>query len=233
MIEQFRAQTYGGPLELLILDDSPEPDEFLMYGGYRDHNVHYFHRERRMSIGTKLNALMGMARGDILIRFDDDDHYAPKFVERMLELLGDNDILTLSRWFAYSPKYDKFCYWETDVSSPVHYVLSPWDPIQPVSTEGWDPNWVRPHLNGYGFATVWRRSLITEVEFPDMNHGEDAAFFERAEKAGFRSAYAEDTEGLVLHIIHESNTSRMFPQYILPRFMLDRYFPGYAAHVDP
>jgi glycosyltransferase involved in cell wall biosynthesis len=78
-----------------------------------------------MSIGAKLNSLMELARGDVLMRFDDDDYYAPDYVERMLELLGDDDYLTLSGWFAYSPTHGKFCYWETDVMSPLHFVLSP------------------------------------------------------------------------------------------------------------
>lgn len=229
MVRHYCTQTYSGSLELLILDDSPESAEFLAEGQYRKHGVHYVHRpEHRSSIGAKLNVLMEMARGDVVMRFDDDDYYAPSYVERMLELLGDDDILTLSGWFAYSPKHGKFCYWETNVMWPTHFVLSPWDPVRVVSTKGWDPDWTRAQRNGYGFATAWRKQVVSQVQFPDKNHGEDAEFFERVVSAGFRSAYAADAEGLVLHIIHESNTSRMFPQYVLPDFMLQRYFPGYT-----
>ena len=46
--------------------------------------------------------------------------------------------------------------------------------------------------------------------------------------AGFQARYAADAEGLALHVIHKNNTSRAFPQYVLPDFMLSKYFPGYA-----
>jgi glycosyltransferase involved in cell wall biosynthesis len=229
MIGYFQAQTFNGPLQLLILDDSPEPSEFLASEQYRDAGVHYIHQPgARMPIGAKLNALMELACGDVLMRFDDDDYYAPAYVERMLELLGDADYLTLSGWFAYGPQHRKFCYWETDVLSPVHFVLSPHDPFGPVSTTGLDPDSVRVSLNGYGFATAWRRRVADAVRFPEQDHGEDAEFFDRAENAGFQTRYAADTEGLVLHVVHENNISRAFPQYVLPDFMLGKYFPGYA-----
>ena len=42
------------------------------------------------------------------------------------------------------------------------------------------------------------------------------------------SSQGRDAEGLALHVIHKNNTSRAFPQYVLPDFMLSKYFPGYA-----
>lgn len=116
MVGYYRAQTFDGALELLILDDSPEADEFLASVEYRCTGIHYTHRPGdRMSIGAKLNALMELARGDVLIRFDDD-------------------YLTLSGWFAHSPIHGRFCYWESDVLWPLHFALSPHDPFLPVST---------------------------------------------------------------------------------------------------
>jgi len=228
MVECYRAQTFNGGLELLIFDDSPAPSEFLADEQYRDVGVRYIHRPDRMSIGAKLNELMDLAHGDVLMRFDDDDYYAPAYVERMLELLGDNDFVTLSGWFAYSSNQEKFCYWETDVMSPVHFYLSPSLPFQPVSTASFAPDFVRTNLNGFGFATAWRRSVVDAVRFPDLDRGEDGEFFERVVSAGFQAGYAADTEGLVLHLIHETNISRAFPQYVLPDFVLGKYFPGYA-----
>jgi glycosyltransferase involved in cell wall biosynthesis len=228
MVDQYCAQTLRDSLELLILDDSPEPAEFLAKGQYRKVGVHYIHAPKhKMSIRAKLNFLMDNARGDVVMRFDDDDYYAPNYVERMLELLGDEDILALTGWFAYSPKHDKFCYRQLDVMWSAHYVLSPWEPVHIVSTEGCGPDWVHANRTGYGFATVWRRRVVSEVQFPDRNHGEDAEFFERVMNAGFRSTTAADTEGIVLHIIHEKNSSRIYPQYVLPSFVLRTYFPGY------
>jgi glycosyltransferase involved in cell wall biosynthesis len=230
MVRHYCAQTLSGSLELLILDDSPEPAEFLVNEQYRKYGVRYMHQSKyRMSIGAKLNFLMDAARGDVVMRFDDDDYYAPNYVERMLELLGDSDILTLSRWFAYSPKYDIFCYWDTDVMWSAHFVLASQEPLHIVSTQGGHSDWALAKNNGcYGFGMVWRRHVVSQVKFPDQNHGEDHEFFARVMNAGFQSTCAADTEGLVLHIIHESNSSLIYPQYLLPSFVLRRYFPGYA-----
>ncbi|WAC92044.1 glycosyltransferase family 2 protein [Mycobacterium sp. Aquia_213] len=228
MIGYFRAQTFNGPLQLLILDDSPEPDESLATDEYRSDGIHYIHRPGdRMSIGAKLNALMELARGDVLMRFDDDDYYSPAYVERMLALLGDDDYLTLSGWFAHSPIHGRFCYWESEVLWPVHFVLSPHDPFLPVSTSGLPPESSYVQATGYGFASAWRRTVADAVRFPDRDHGEDAQFFDGAVNAGFRARYVADTEGLALHIVHHTNISRAFPQYVLPEFMLGHYFPGY------
>ncbi|SPM34194.1 hypothetical protein MRAB57_2008 [Mycobacterium rhizamassiliense] len=229
MIGYFEAQTFAGELQLMILDDSPEPDESLAAEEYRSAGIHYFHRPgNRMSIGAKLNALMELACGDVLMRFDDDDYYAPAYVERMLALLGDDDYLTLSGWFLYSRVHGKFCYWETDALSPVHFVLSPHDKFLPVSTAGMAQESVLPHLNGYGFASAWRRGVAEVVRFPNQDHGEDAEFVDGIVNAGFRTRYAADVEGLALHLVHHDNISRAFPQYVLPEFLLAKYFPGYA-----
>lgn len=234
MVGHYRAQTFNGALELLILDDSPEPSEALANGQYRSAGVRYIHQPgERMSIGAKLNALMELARGDVLVRFDDDDYYAPTYVERMLDLLGGDDFLTLSGWFVYSPTQGKFCYWETDVLWPVHFVLSTSDPftaLDMTSTEDPDARdrWMRANLIGFGFASVWRRRVADVVRFPDCDGGEDAEFCERVVNAGFRAGYAADTEGLVLHVVHQTNVSRVFPQYVLPEFVLGKFFSGYA-----
>jgi hypothetical protein len=87
---------------------------------------------------------------------------------------------------------------------------------------------VRPSLNGYGFASAWRRRVADAVRFPDRDHGEDAEFVERVVNAGFQVRYAADVEGQVLHVMHQNNISRVLPQYVLPDFVLGKYFPGYA-----
>lgn len=146
----------------------------------------------------------------------------------MLELLGDDDFLTLSGWFLDSPMHQKFCYWQTDVRWPVHFCLSPLLPVQPSPTAGFAADWEHSALNGFGFATAWWRGVTDAVRFPDRDAGEDLEFFERVVSAGFRAGYAADVECLVLHIMHGGNISRVFPQYVLPDFLLARYFPGYT-----
>jgi hypothetical protein len=65
------------------------------------------------------------------------------------------------------------------------------------------------------------------VRFPDRDGGEDREFFERVVNAGFQARCIADAQGLVLHIIHQTNISRAFPQHVLLDSDLGKYFPGY------
>lgn len=71
--------------ELLILDDGKRP-----YAGAvpRRANIYYEHRAGgRRSIGAKLNELVDLAAGEIIIRWDDDDLSHPQRITRQVEQL--------------------------------------------------------------------------------------------------------------------------------------------------
>jgi len=40
----------------------------------------------------------------------------------------------------------------------------------------------------------------------------------------FKAAYAADQDGLGLHTIHTQNISMIYPQFILPSFLIGRLF---------
>lgn len=235
-IDNFFAQSYAGKLEMLILDDSPEPSGYLFDLEYRKRGVKYYHMpEKRLTVGRKMQMMSTMARGSIIAVCDDDDYYAPRYIERMVEFLGDADFCTLSRWFAYSPADATFGYWETDVLRPAAYIFAPGEPVSrmPVSTEGWNPD-VTGILWGYGFSYVWRKAVFPRVEIADITFDTvcwDWDFYTKLRDAGFRTVCAPDNEGLLVHILHPRSGSKMFPQYLLPEFMLADYFPDYVPLV--
>lgn len=71
----FLAQEYQGPRELLILDDAYQyPDQV----GPNWELVSV--RRRFHSLSEKFNALVGMARGDVLVIWEDDDVQLPHFL---------------------------------------------------------------------------------------------------------------------------------------------------------
>lgn len=232
VVSYYCAQTFRGGTEMIIVDDSPEAVDFLDEELCREHRIRYYHMSnKRMTLGEKLNLMTQLARGEIIVEFDDDDYYAPRYIERMVEFLGDADLVTLSRWFAYDPANKMFCYWATDVLSPTHFVLSPREPFQPISTRGWPPDSVHGNLWGYGFSFVWRKSTYPEVEIrgnPPDGLVCDYDFSLRLQKAGFKTVCAPDNEGLVLHTLHPGSSVRMFPQYVLPEFLIEKFFPLYA-----
>ncbi len=233
LVEHYCAQTFDGGLEMVILDDSPERADFLDDPKYSELGIRYHHiPAERLTLGAKLNLLTQLARGEIIIEFDDDDYYAPQYVERMVELLGDADFITLSGWFCYDPGQHAFGYWSTDVISKTHYVLSPGEPIEPIPTPGWDREFVNGFLWGYGFSFVWRKSVFPDVEIlDDPVNGKccDLDFALRLQEAGFKTLAVPDDEGLVLHIVHRGSSVRIFPQYLMPEFMIPKFFPSYPG----
>ncbi|MEU2040656.1 glycosyltransferase family 2 protein [Nocardia niwae] len=232
VVRCYCAQSFGGTTEMIILDDSPEPVDFLDEELCREHRIRYLHMPgKRMALGDKMNLLAQLSRGEIIVCFDDDDYYAPQYVERMVEFLGDADFITLSRWFAYDPANKLFCYWATDTISPTHFLLSPWEPFQPLSTKTWDRDWIHGNLWGYGFSFVWRKSTCADVPVrgnPPNGLVCDYDFSLRLQKAGRKTVCAADVEGLVLHILHAGSSVRMMPQYVLPEFLLAEFFPSYG-----
>jgi glycosyltransferase involved in cell wall biosynthesis len=57
--------------ELVVLDDSPQPNADLFKG---DDRIRYFHSNQRINIGKKRNELNRLARGEVIVCFDDDDY---------------------------------------------------------------------------------------------------------------------------------------------------------------
>jgi glycosyltransferase involved in cell wall biosynthesis len=81
----FQRQRY--PLrELIIVDDGPASESPELAS---DPDIRYLHLPRRTSLGAKLNLGIEQARGDVIQKLDDDDFYAPGFIERMVQGLAE------------------------------------------------------------------------------------------------------------------------------------------------
>ena len=222
----FKSQTYSN-CELLILDDSPSKSEFFLE--LNDPNVRYFHAKQGMTIGDKRNHLVQMATGEIIIHFDDDDYYAPNYLEVIVEHLKEYDFVTLSGWYAYMPRYDFFCYWDTNQFSKYFFDVQPKLEVRVLALEEDMPqeeehDWIESVLWGYGFSYAYRARVFDTVEFDSLNFGEDFKFFEKVRAAGYKTTHFLDQEGLALHLVHDQNTSRILPQYSLPSFLMPQIF---------
>ena len=213
--------------EWLILDDSPQPSAY--FAARSDPRIRYVHHAGpRRSIGAKRNWLVENARAEVIVQFDDDDYYAPDYLKAMVARMGPgDDIVKLSGWFLYSRVYRMLGYWDLNLKFGLHNVFSRKPITSMMVTDASSEAWANNHL-GYGFSYVFRKSAWRRATFPDQNFGEDSGFIRAAQAAGCRVNHFADTDGLCLHILHPSNTSRCFPQYVLPPFMFDRYFPAEA-----
>jgi glycosyltransferase involved in cell wall biosynthesis len=96
-IESFLRQNYPNK-ELIVLNDCPGQELICDAPGVRVVNV----AERFSSIGDKYNACVGLARGELIAPWDDDDISLPWRLSLSVERLGDGDY--------FNPR----CYWFLD-----------------------------------------------------------------------------------------------------------------------
>jgi hypothetical protein len=109
-IHCFLAQTYRGPVEWVVLDDS-EPGQDVADLVRDVRGVRYERRtEGRMTIGAKRAELVRLARGQILAFWDDDDYYWPdRLAVGVRTLLGPGKplIVGTSVWPMYDVTSDR------------------------------------------------------------------------------------------------------------------------------
>jgi glycosyltransferase involved in cell wall biosynthesis len=224
-----RAQTYPN-VEWLILDDSPSPSR--VFAANSDPRIRYQHLPQRLSIGEKRNRLVAAARGEYIAHFDDDDYYAPRFLEAMISSLESNGsaFANLCSWYLFDVRHDLFGFWNLRQTTGLHFLCYPKAVGISNFTEQNNAALVNNHL-GFGFTYVYRRRVWEANQFPARDWGEDTEFVAKA-AAAFPVISIEDQTGLVLHVLHAGSTSSCFPQFHLPPFMVHSLFAPYQELLD-
>jgi glycosyltransferase involved in cell wall biosynthesis len=219
------AQTYPN-IEWIIYDDSRVPSGY--FSSLKDTAIRYLYSSLPVSIGEKRNRMVELARGKIIAHFDDDDYYSADYLRTMMARIDDgHDFVKLSAWFLYSGLYRTLGYWDCLRTWGLHYVWSE-APLSLADFAERDQENLKNNYLGYGFSYVYRKDVWRECHFLDVNWNEDGPFAIQA-NARFRLCHFPDSSGLCLHILHKKNTSRCFPQYCLPEFLIDQLF-GPASH---
>ena len=214
--------------ELLVLDDSDAPSP--LFTQLDDPRVHYTHSPVRLSTGAKRNRLIEQSRGEWICHFDDDDYYADGYVAHMLAQAQGADFVKLSAWFNLSITPRLLTYWDTNALEHAFYRQSGAG-VQPVTIGQLDPRqFQRSSLLGFGFSYFHKRQVALKHPFKEVSFGGDYPMLDAFVQAGGKLRLLRDEHGLVLHQLHGSNVSHVFPQYRLPPFMLPALFPGHARY---
>lgn len=228
-LRYFRDQDHND-IEWLILDDSTVDAAPLDTGGQR--NIHYRRVSGKLPIGTKRNRLIEQARGEFIVQFDDDDYYAPQYIKSVMAALQERraDLINLRGWFLCDLRSSFFGYWDLMQKTGPHYCCSQTSVsvvmLSKDNNKGFDTN----HL-GFGFSYAFRRTVWEAAPFPDIDWDEDGSFARRAQM-DFVVDGIHDTVGICLHHVHPGSTSRCFPQYRLPGFLLLQIFPAIQSGVQ-
>uniref|UniRef100_A0A7S4RBM0 Glycosyltransferase 2-like domain-containing protein n=1 Tax=Alexandrium monilatum TaxID=311494 RepID=A0A7S4RBM0_9DINO len=152
----------------------------------------------------------------VIVNFDDDDLYAPGYIESMLEFLEGRDAvaLTLSTWYDFDMQQLKCGFVDPiALGAPdplgVSLGLARGGPPRLALEERLPPPEAHDTLFGYGFSYVHLRAPAIARPYPDVSLGEDVAFI-----AGLQEAHGErsmrlvrDEVGVCLHVMHGGNTA--------------------------
>jgi glycosyltransferase involved in cell wall biosynthesis len=212
--------------EWRILDDGPQASPFFQV--LSDPRVHYTHLgEAPMLVSAKRNWLCERAKAPVIAQFDDDDYYAPGYLDTMLARLETTgaDITKLSGWFVYSAQLKRLGYWDTANTLGLHFSFGP-EPVLNAFFNQEAPDTMKNNYAGYGFSYVFRKSMWETAPFPHVKYASDFGFVAAARDKGCRLDHFADTDGLCLHVLRRDNMSKSFPQYLLPDFMLEKLFPA-------
>jgi len=222
------AQTHAN-FEWLILDDSPEPNPLFAPGG--DPRIRYLHVPERLSVGDKRNRLAAAARGQYIAHFDDDDYYAPRYLESMVGALEAQgaDFVHLCSWYLYDLRHDFFGFWSLRAVLGLHYLCYA-DGLRIASFTPQNNSTLQGNHLGYGFTYLYRREVAAAARFAPVNWAEESAFLDTVRQR-FKILSMDDQSGLVLHVLHPGSTSSCFPQYHLPSFLVPSLFREPSAHL--
>lgn len=92
LIHLYQQQTYPAHLrELIIFDDSPESNSDLIPNN--DKSIKYHYQKEKITLGEKRNRLNEMAKGEVIVCFDDDDYHHPERVAHSVFKLNKDKAL--------------------------------------------------------------------------------------------------------------------------------------------
>ena len=205
----FARQTHPA-LELVVLDTGDAPSPFFSAdpAALGDARVRYVHDEHDAATGAKRNSLVTLARGAIVVQFDDDDVYTSRYVERVVSAMRETGAklfkLSAWKWFDAARASRADC----DDDKLVH-----WYDNEKDKTTGLCPNYTAAGWHsrkwGYGFSFAFDRAVALRCPFPATFLGEDYDFVMKLlHHATKIVAYRDDPDdAVVLHVLHNNNSS--------------------------
>jgi glycosyltransferase involved in cell wall biosynthesis len=180
-IDNFIQQTYPNK-ELIIIDDGKNSVLGLIPN---DERIKYFYELPTGTIGAKRNYACARSSGAIIMHWDDDDWYAPDWIDRQVEYLIESkaDMCGIEHVHFFSPISDTF--W---TGTPLN------------RNKGYRQQWVSGATLAY-----WKIFWETHP-FEHRNTGEDDSFITKHAAKVFAHDYID---GFVA-ILHAHNTTTKY-----------------------
>lgn len=172
-IEYYFRQDYP-KTELIIVDDGTDSIEDLIPQGAR---IRYVRLDEKMTIGEKRNLACGLAKGEVIVHWDDDDWIADWRLSYQARHLEQADICGLSTVLFFDPLRE-----------------TAWKYVYPGTTKRWVS----------GATLCYRKAFWENNLFSKRDVGEDLRFIWRDPDARIK-ALPDDT--FIAELIHADNVS--------------------------
>lgn len=208
-LECFQRQTYV-ERELIVLDDGSRSSAWLFTGlpGVRYYRLATV-TDRTAALGDKRNTLVNLAKGEIVIHWDDDDWSAPRrMADQAARLVCSGKSVT---------GYHDLPYWDE------------------VGRQAYCYRYQGPGPYACGTSLCYRRAWALDHRFRSLNLGEDTAFSHQAAAAG--EMVSTDNQGMLVARHHAQSTSkvplgtRAFPKMDV-RLMPAQFFEDVARSAN-
>lgn len=214
--------------EWLIYDSSLRPCKELLE--CCDARIHYIHDLESKTVGEKRNLLIQQARSELIVHFDDDDYYAPNYLSLVEGVLEEVDFFHIHSWFAYHRASKQYFYWDSQEKTKSRLAINPLLGARIREIDFGEELAKSMIEDGYGFTFAYKKKLVLAHPFPDLDLSEDTAFFKQIKKSRAKVRALSDQEGVTLKVIHDCNLSCIFPQFMIPRFLVKSMLPHLVAH---
>lgn len=181
-IQFFLSQDYPS-CELVIVDDGTDPVEDLVP---EDNRITYYRLSKRISVGAKRNIGCSMAKGQIVILWDDDDWHGNHRVSHQVKpiIQKTSEITALKNTLFFSTSDHQFWSCKPDLFERLFI------------------------FGVLGGTAAFRKKIWSDgLRFPDYSLAEEAAFIKEAVLNGSRLEKL-DNDGTFIYIRHNLNTWR-------------------------
>ncbi|KAH8070861.1 ribonuclease [Aureococcus anophagefferens] len=180
--------------ELVVYDTGAEgtPSPYWLDVCAKDGRVTYHHDAAfHMNVGHKRNVLVDRCKGDVVAMFDDDNFYAPTFIEIMLRHLLDSGarMVSLSGFYGYA----------TDEAMG-HAVCTQWEYYRNVGGRGETQLFWKSADDVEGQKPGAARVPLFDAE---VTWGEEGVLISESRPLGWHRVW--DDVGIFLHVYHGHN----------------------------
>lgn len=156
-------QKYPNKELCIVLNDETMPIDDWVEKAQSYPDIQVFELSSQVSLGECFNFGVAQTKSSYVAKFDDDDYYAPHFLDASLAVARSTKADIVG-------KSCRFVYFELDSTLAIY--------------EGGGENQAVEYVAGA--TMVIKRDVFKRLRFPDINEGDDSQFQKECLKQGFR-----------------------------------------------